>query len=501
MGQMRFLVPLVKQLPEGALERAYLAGMEGIPWQSRNQWTQPPTTGQAQFVIERALNDSGNFYIPWYVPDRGEITLSTASLMERAEPYHLPLELARGTVNRLRNQAADWEFMGLELPPDFNGEMRRIAATFSEAATCGADVQRAATLSLETIQLALATMDRLTAAFSQQATSARQANSPTLPTFLAIRLDGRTLSNGEMSELVATFNSAMIAVNWRDIELSAGKFSWAEFDQQLEACRNQGLRIIGGPLLQLDKHHTPDWLHIWADDFDQLQASVTQYVRAVVERYRGKVHVWNCSGRMNLEGVVKLNEEQRLRLVVSVIDEVQRFDPRTPYIITFDQPWAEYLANADHDFSPLHFADSLVRAELGLAGIGLEMNFGYWPCGCQPRDLLEIGRLLDRWNMLGLPLLVFQSIPSNDAPDPLARVPVSSFLCCEKNSITQTSQKDLAERMLQLVLAKSFLHGYVWQDFSDAVPHEFAHGGLFDAKANPKPVLQAFSALRRKFLT
>jgi hypothetical protein len=496
MGQMRFLVPNRKQLPEGAVERAYLAGVEGIPWSSRNSWCCRPTESHGEFLIERGTTDSGNLYIPWSAQGRGDVVLSTASLMERDEAYHLPLELARGTVNRLRNQAADWEFMGLVMPASFNEEMRKISALFSEAVTSGADEQRAATMAANTIDMSLSAIDQLAATFSHQATAARQTTSPTLPTFLAVRVGDRAFSNAETSSLVATFNSVMIAFNWRDIELSAGKFSWAAFDKQLEACRNQGLRIVGGPLLQLDQFNTPDWLHIWSDDFDQLQTSISQYVRAVVERYRGKVHVWNCAARMNLPGAIQLNEEQRLRLVVAVIDEVQRIDPRTPYIITFDQPWAEYLASAEHDFSPLHFADSLVRADLGLAGIGLEMNFGYWPAGSQSRDLLEISRLLDRWNMLGLPLLVLQSLPSLQA-----RVPVSPFLKGAESGISPASQRVSAEGILQLVLAKSFLHGYVWLDLSDAAPHEFAHGGLLDAASKPKPVMQSFVELRRRFLT
>jgi hypothetical protein len=501
MGQMRFLVPFTEQLPESAVERSYLAGVEGIPWRSRNQWVRRQTPGPGEFSVERGVSDSGNFYIPWNVPGRGELTLSTASLMERPEPYNLPLELARGTANRLRNQLADWQMMGLVMPPDFDLEMRRVSESFSEAATSGADVQRAARLSAESIGIVLKAMDRLAAAFAEQATAARQSTSPTLPTFLAIRVDGRALTATESLELAAAFNSAMMAFNWRDIELSAGKFSWDACDRQFDWCRNQGMRMIGGPLILLDNHNTPDWLHIWGDDFDQVRTSVTQYVRAVVERYRGKVHVWNCAARMNLEGAILLNEEQRLRLVVAVIDEVQRLDPRTPYIISFDQPWAEYLATAEHDFSPLHFADSLVRAELGLAGIGLELNFSYWPFGCQHRDVVEIGRLLDRWNMLGLPLLVLQSLPSSSSADPQARIPVSPYLSRAKPSLTPQSQRELAERMLRMVLAKPYLHGYVWQDISDATSHEFAHAGLLNAQSKPKPILQSLAELRRKFLT
>ena len=33
------------------------------------------------------------------------------------EPYQLPLELARGTLNRVRNLMADWQASGLTIPP------------------------------------------------------------------------------------------------------------------------------------------------------------------------------------------------------------------------------------------------------------------------------------------------------------------------------------------------------------------------------------------------
>src|SRR5688572_20560722 len=151
MGQIRFLVPFAEQLPDEAVERAYLAGMEGIPWRSRNSWASPPSSSPREFVIERATGDSGNLYIPWKLPGGGEMVLSTACLMERPDPYHLPLELARGTLNRLRNQAADWQFMGLELSEEFAADLRGIADVFSQAATTGSDLHLTAKLSAETI--------------------------------------------------------------------------------------------------------------------------------------------------------------------------------------------------------------------------------------------------------------------------------------------------------------------------------------------------------------
>ena len=100
----------------------------------------------------------------------------------------------------------------------------------------------------------------------------------------------------------------------------------------------------------------------------------------------GKVHLWICAGRMNVPGAMDLTEEQRLKMTVDILDLTRSTDPRTPAIVSFDQPWAEYMGGQAFDLSPLHFADALVRAELGLAGIALEINFGYCPGGTWSRE-------------------------------------------------------------------------------------------------------------------
>jgi hypothetical protein len=105
MGQMRFLVPRPEQISELAVQCAYLAGMEGIPWRSVNR-----CEGDL-LIIERELNESGCLFIPWDEENHGRLVLSTATLMERDQPYNLPVELARGTINRLRHQASEWQAM------------------------------------------------------------------------------------------------------------------------------------------------------------------------------------------------------------------------------------------------------------------------------------------------------------------------------------------------------------------------------------------------------
>jgi hypothetical protein len=161
----------------------------------------------------------------------------------------------------------------------------------------------------------------------------------------------------------------------------------------------------------MDKHALPDWLFL-DDDFEEVQSSVLEFIEAVAQRYRGKVNLWHVAARMNQDGAFEYSEEQRLRLVVEAVDRVRSADPRTHQIVSFDQPWGEYIARKDQELTPLHFADTLVRGELGLAGVGLEINYGYWPGGTLPRDALEVSRHIDRWSQLGVPLMAFLSVPA-----------------------------------------------------------------------------------------
>src|SRR5581483_1673979 len=115
---------------------------------------------------------------------------------------------------------------------------------------------------------------------------------------------------------------------------------WRLSDRQIEWSRARGLKICGGPLIQLDKRSLPDWLYLWEDDEENLASFVAGQIRAVVDRYRGKVHLWQCAARINAAGALALSEEQRLRLAALAIETTRAADARTPIVLTIDQPWA-----------------------------------------------------------------------------------------------------------------------------------------------------------------
>ncbi len=494
MGQFAFLVPRPDRLVPDAVQCAYLASIDGIPWECTIAWD------DGMLTIERDARESGNLYFCWNVPGRGRVMLCSGSLMERDRPYNLPVELARGTINRLRNQAAAWQAAGMLISPKFEELNSRATLIFAKAAIGQQQPERAAEHSEEAIRIGLEAADLLANDYAEQVLAIRLREQPKLTTLLAGRLDG--IPHGAAADaFLAAFNAAVIGPNWPEIGSSSGECKWDDLDLQVQWCRDHGLRICLGPLVQFDRGSLPDWLYLWEGEFDDISESVLGFAEGVVRRYAGKVHLWNCAGRMNVPGVMDLSEEQRLKLTVDVLEMTRRLDARTPAIVSFDQPWAEYIAAQDQELTPLHFADTLGRSDLGMAGVGLEINLGYSPLGTLPRDLLEINRQIDRWSQLGLPLVVFVTMPSAETKDMLARtagLPLPSLVA---GGVSPQAQAELIAVLVPLLIARQPVQAVVWNQWRDDLPHDFPHGGLYDTMGQPKPGLKKLVEIRRQYLS
>jgi hypothetical protein len=313
---------------------------------------------------------------------------------------------------------------------------------------------------------------------------------------LGANLGTTLLDNFSARQFLRCFNAAQVPLCWRDTETTEGNFSWTVADSQIHWCRTHGLKIFAGPLLMLDAHALPDWLYLFADDFEGLVECVAAFIHAAVERYRGQVDCWICAGRISAPGSLALSEHERLQLVAQMFELVRSLDPKTPAIVSFDQPWAEYLRRHESDFPPFHFADALIRAGLDLAGIMLDINVGYVDGGTFPRHPLELNRQLDLWSLFGVPLWLSFSAPSQSDTDPLAHheTPLTS------SDWTPESQQAWTARNLPLCLAKPMVQGIFWNQLRDNQPHDFPHGGLFDAQNHAKPSLRTLAAVRRTYM-
>jgi hypothetical protein len=494
MGLMRFLVHDTQQMSQERATRAYLCGHDRVPWPSQALWT------NELLIIERPLEDSGSFYLPWEVDGYGELMLGTATLRERERPYLLEVELARGKLNQVRNQIAEWTSIGLNVPERLQELIRESTRHFAKAATNQHHPHEAAPAAMESLKVTLDAVAILTSSYADQALSARHRADPQLSTLLGATLGQNRLDEKTARQFLTTFNTGIVPMTWKEIEGREGQYDWSLSDAQVEWCNSNNLVGVGGPLLRLDSATLPEWLNFWEDDFATLVSFVCDFVEQTVGRYRGRIQLWECAACTNTGTGLSLTEEQRLRLTVRAIEATRQVDPEAQCLIRVDRPWAEYMTSGDWELSPIYFADALARADLGLAGVNLEINMGYLPGGSPTRDTLEVNRLLDLWSYLGLPLYITLTFPTSDDDDSLAYAEGKPVPRACADGWTPAAQRNWIERNLPLILAKRTVYGVFWNQLSDADPHPFPHGGLFGAEGRPKPALAALGAMRKYHL-
>ena len=129
MGILRFRLPDHSQFDSRFWESAYVAGaIEGIPKPSRRSIAD----GILSFDFDE--NDTCKLSMPWPTKDYGPVVLTSTSLKSSETPYSLRLELARGTIHRIRTRAFSWEHVrGLRIPAAYHALMDQALEHFVQA--------------------------------------------------------------------------------------------------------------------------------------------------------------------------------------------------------------------------------------------------------------------------------------------------------------------------------------------------------------------------------
>lgn len=494
MGVMRFLIQpglRIEQWPE--IHRAFICGFDQTVHATRVE------IDDTTLICRRQVSESGKLNISWPVSGFGKPVVSTASLPERQEPYLLPLELARGKIVQLRNQLANWEGAGMQIPNGYANLSASAHKLFTQAVGAQDDLERCGKLADLALQFAFEAAELLTVSYAQQSLAVRSRRYTQIPTLLGAYLPNDVNGPWQAPYLEA-FNTGAVSVKWRNIEPEEGEYQWELFDNQVDWCEDHRLIIRGGPLLDLAPQGMPDWLMRWENDIWNLQSFVCDFVETAIRRYQGRVRIWEVAARGNSGGGMAITEENRLGLVAKALEVARQVDEEAQLFIRVDQPWAEYQARGQHRLSPMQFADGLIRAGLGLSGINLEIAIGYAPRGSLSRDMLEFSRLIDNWSGLGLPLHITVAFPSSAAFDPLANTDLEVEPSLWKKDWSPEAQAEWIELYLPLLIAKPAVTGVFWNHLSDSSPHIFPHAGLIDAKGQVKPALHRISRHRQHYL-
>lgn len=493
MGLIRFAVhpaSLLEDWPE--VYRGYLTGSDGRVFPTRIE-LEENVVG-----CRRTTSESCKFHVAFPVQGHGRPMISTASLPEREQPYLLVVELARGKIVQIRNQASMWELAGMQIPAAFAAPSRAAHRAFARAASSQTTPEQAAESANEALQHAFKAADVLTSGYATQALAGRLQRFGSLPASVGCDLQNSTPQADADELFAAAFNAATVAIPWRSIEAIEGEYDWAPIDQQLEWCEQQKLLVRGGPLIDLGPDGLPAWLARWEHDVFNLRSFVCDFVETAITRYAGRIRIWEIVARANSGGALTLNEENRLMLTASVLGIAKQIDEEGQLFVRVDQPWGDYQARGQHRLSPLQFVDALHRSGVGLAGVNLEMAMGYLPRGSAQRDLMEVSRLIDSWSVLNLPIHITLACPSCCEDDPLSHSDWEVDTRLWANKAAEDNQAEYVDRVMELLLAKPSVAGVYLSHFSDAVPHQYPFAGVLRADGTPKPVLERLIAQRQR---
>jgi len=456
----------------------------------------------------------------------GVLTLQTALLPQRTEPYLLGLELARRHIMLFLNKLEDW---GLFDHPGCEPILRQFEAarrTFTEALvasrrrgvvaggegdiTWQGEADRLAMVALAIIIDAgdrLAVLDarrsmpeRLSGKAYQDAVkiytrATAETPSPgaavSIASVTGVTLPGTASIGVPVEPLV--FNDAIqkailsfadfitVPMRWVDMEPVEGKYSFAGSDRWIEwAVRTAKLPVIAGPVLDLRPQNVPEWLYIWENDYETLRDVVIEHIQQIVTRYRRAVHRWTIASGLNVNGNIKLSIEQVIDLSRTAIAAVRKLHPGAKIQLAVDEPWGEYHATRKRSLPPLIYTDAMMQIGTAVDTIGLRLVMGHAASGRSTRDLLSLSALLDRYALFNRPIAITGlGVPSRlatpssgvpgDEPSDLGGVEPEFDGGWWRCAWSEGWQADWASQVLAILASKPYIQSVCWNQLLDGL--------------------------------
>lgn len=496
MGTMTFLLP-PGLAPEHRreLERTALAGgPDNMPWPARVK------AEADRLTLTRDVDESGYLLAPWPIDGVGLVVCSSGTLMERSNPYNLVVELARGKVNQVRNQLAEWRAGGLQVSPELERAIIEAGLAFGRAVVTGSPGEETGLLAQAALGKGSLAGHQLVRAYNDQVFGIRHQRQPRLDTSLVCRLGSKVPVPPLDGSLVKAFNTVGVPMAWNLIESEEATFRWDEQDALVQWAQSKGLNLTAGPLIDFSSAQLPAWLWLWENDLPSMATFMCKFVEAAVRRYRQKIRRWQLTAATNYANVLHLSEDELLGLTYRLAEAARQVDPSIELVVGVSQPWGEYMGLEDRTHSPFIFADTLIRSGLNLTILDVELVMGVNARGSYCRDVLDASRMLDLYALLGVPLRVTMGYPSADKPDQDADPELAIGAGHWHGGFTPEIQAEWAIQFASLALCKPFVQSVQWCHFADAEPHQFPHCGLIDAKNQPKPALARLRELREKHL-
>ena len=492
MGEFRFRIPEFWELETRHARTVHVVGIEGIP--------RPSSVNRVDdlLIVKRNQNESGKTYIAYPFTRRGELTICTGTLPESDSVYDLVVELARGTINRLRNQTSIWEEGGLAIPERVRVLTRQATSKLGRAIT-GRNEQRHES-AREALEFAIEAIFALSEQFGKDIAEFRVSENA-IPTFWM------ATSHQQDGAIESQFD--IVAVQ-PEIILNESNSLPSE-------------RLIVGPLLDASPLSTFSKKN---EDFEAGRNRLVEQCQQLLESPLDNISLIHAACGLNGIGHKNLSYRQQIQLTSELIGMIDDSVHDVPAMISFDYPWAERIAWSVGGIHPLQIADDIMRNGARLSFIGLDVNLDYWPNGSVARDPLQWIDVIDLWSQLGLPLVICLRVPQpivliepntenlefRTNHDENVTIAIESDQTTGdedtvtfagnsvRENLTDNQRLNLLKTILPMIVARPGVHGVYWRQWSDDEDSRFPDAGLVNTAGAAKPTLDVIRELRTNTL-
>ena len=462
MGEFRFRLPADWEPSDSQAKSIHVVGLDGVP--SPCRVISADDNGILSIVRNR--DESGKVFMSWLFDDLGEFTIGTGTLPESKTPYHLLIELARGTLNRLRNQISIWQEGGLQFGDEVFDQVGEATRLLSHA-IMESEPENSDRGAREALHLAMAANLSVSEKFGSEVSKYRTSQ-PDMPRFwFANAVDGEEVKPEQCS--TSPFHLVQALPELADVAAESGN-----------------KRMIVGPFLDASAGGMKEEI-VALDDFFARRDFILNRCRKTIRQLNPSSSLLHVVSGLNGIGHRHLSYPQQTQITSDMLNLIDESQVDVPMMVSFDFPWAERLASAVGGAHPLQIADSLLRQGVPINFIGLDVNLDYWPGGSVVRDPLQWIDMIDIWSQLGLPLIFCFRMPTMAK----ATSPDANRLVNEVRSDLSDQQRlNILEKLLPMIIARPGVHGFVWRQWKDSDDERFPGGGLFTDDGTEKPVLE-----------
>lgn len=516
MASFQFYCP-PNRLTKAWAELGYAYGFDLMPWQTWIDYQPGSVTAHMED------NEAVRFCCPWYQKGMGVITLSTATLEQRERPYILSVEMAREKICSVRTQMYEWQQLGLSPSPVIDEHLRIATAALGRAtrnmygpspidAILHPEIIPAiadSTGDTNSVGVQVRYPEDVAALIQESMTAlqyALEAGNTLVQNYVTRRLSvaGSASKLAEIgcslgdiipaepfsSIFTSTFQTARIDIDWRKLD-QLPKYE-ERCIKQMKWCKKNGIKCAVGPLVRFEEKYFPEWLALYADDFEQVCDYVRTYITRCVEKFGEYADVWYVASKINVSEALGLNEEQRVQITAVILETLQKLKVTGEVGISLSQPFDENLGRVNSCFTAYYYAEVLFNSGLKIDFIDLNMDIGFTGDGTQDRDPLQYSRLLDGWLNAGIPICLSLSVPGiKDSPgNSKLKIPYWS-------GWTYQMQQMWLRRCLPLFWVKPRIKRIIWNTMIDPQESGLFSTGLFDINGRSKPAMKAIIQMQK----